>query len=104
MPPAKSYPAYKRSMRLSSGTVEMGHSASYYYFGKDPTFAFGTSVAFGPNQRLNQGWMMHGGGMDVLNEFYKKYNVHRIARRQYRLPDGRLVPQGDQDRRRSQRS
>jgi len=58
----------------SNGTVEMGHTASYYYFGKDPTFAFGTSVAFGPNQRLNQGWMQ-AGGMDLLNEFYKKYNV-----------------------------
>ena len=30
---------------VQNGTVEMGHSASYYYFGKDPTFAFGTSVA-----------------------------------------------------------
>jgi TRAP-type mannitol/chloroaromatic compound transport system substrate-binding protein len=58
----------------SNGTVEMGHTASYYYFGKDPTFAFGTSVAFGPNQRLNQAWMQ-AGGMDLLNEFYKKYNV-----------------------------
>src|SRR5881392_4092902 len=36
-----------------NGTVEMAHTASYYYFGKDPTFAFGTSVAFGPNQRMN---------------------------------------------------
>ena len=58
----------------SNGTVEMGHTASYYYFGKDPTFAFGTSVAFGPNQRLNQAWMQ-AGGMDLLNEFYKKHNV-----------------------------
>src|SRR6185437_3335229 len=59
---------------VQNGTVEMGHSASYYYFGKDPTFAFGTSVAFGPNQRLNQGWFTLGGGKEVLNEFYKKYN------------------------------
>jgi len=58
----------------SNGTVEIGHTASYYYFGKDPTFAFGTSVAFGPNQRLNQAWMQ-AGGMDLLNQFYKKYNV-----------------------------
>ena len=27
---------------VQNGTVEMGHTASYYYFGKDPTFAFGT--------------------------------------------------------------
>src|SRR5262245_34368730 len=59
----------------SAGNVEIGHTASYYYFGKAPTFAFGTSVAFGPNQRLNQGWYTLGGGKEVLNEFFKKYNV-----------------------------
>jgi TRAP-type mannitol/chloroaromatic compound transport system substrate-binding protein len=63
----------------SNGTVEMGHTASYYYFGKDPTFAFGTSVAFGPNQRLNQGWYYQGGGKEALNEFYKKYNVTMLV-------------------------
>jgi TRAP-type mannitol/chloroaromatic compound transport system substrate-binding protein len=59
---------------VQNGTCEIGHTASYYYFGKDPTFAFGTSVPFGPNQRLNQAWYMLGGGKEVLNEFYKKYN------------------------------
>jgi len=63
---------------VQNGTVEMGHTASYYYFGKDPTFAFGTSVGFGPNQRLNQGWYTLGGGREVLNEFYKKYNCYSI--------------------------
>src|SRR6202158_6558910 len=67
-------PALQAFDAVSSGTVEMGHSASYYYFGKDPTFAFGTSVAFGPNTRMNQGWFTLGGGKEVLNEFYKKYN------------------------------
>jgi TRAP-type mannitol/chloroaromatic compound transport system substrate-binding protein len=60
---------------VQNGTVEIGHTASYYYFGKDPTFAFGTSVGFGPNMRLNQAWYMLGGGKQVLDEFYKKYNV-----------------------------
>jgi TRAP-type mannitol/chloroaromatic compound transport system substrate-binding protein len=60
---------------VQNGTVEMGHTASYYYFGKDPTFGFGTSVSFGPNQRLNQGWYTLGGGKEVLNEFYKNYNA-----------------------------
>jgi len=60
---------------VQNGSVECGHTASYYYFGKDPTFAFGTSVAFGPNARLNQGWFTVGGGKEVLNEFYKKYNA-----------------------------
>src|SRR6187455_3333075 len=60
---------------VQNGTVEMGHTASYYYFGKDPTFAFGTAVPFGPNQRINQAWYMQGGGKDLLNQFYKGYNV-----------------------------
>jgi TRAP-type mannitol/chloroaromatic compound transport system substrate-binding protein len=60
---------------VQNGTVEMGHTASYYYFGKDPTFTFGTSLPFGPNMRLNQGWYINGGGKQVLDEFYKNYNV-----------------------------
>ena len=79
---------------VQNGTVEIGHTASYYYFGKDPTFTFGSAVPFGPNMRINQAWYMLGGGREVLNEFYKKYNVVSLAGRQHRLPDGRLVPQG----------
>src|ERR1700739_1290711 len=60
---------------VQNGTVELGHTASYYYFGKDPTFTFGSSVPFGPSMRLNQAWYMLGGGKEVLNEFYKGYNV-----------------------------
>src|SRR5215204_423521 len=60
---------------VQNGTVEIGHTASYYYFGKDPTFTFGSAVPFGPNMRINQAWYMLGGGREVLNEFYKKYNV-----------------------------
>src|SRR6202051_4735452 len=47
---------------VQNGTVECGHTASYYYFGKDPTFAFGTSVGFGASARLKQGWWAPGGG------------------------------------------
>lgn len=60
---------------VQNATCEIGHTASYYYFGKDPTFTFGSSVPFGPNMRINQAWYMLGGGREVLNEFYKSYNV-----------------------------
>src|SRR5689334_14803906 len=63
---------------VQNGTVEIGHTASYYYFGKDPTFGFGTSVPFGPNFRINQGWLTQGGGLEILNEFYKKYNQRAL--------------------------
>jgi TRAP-type mannitol/chloroaromatic compound transport system substrate-binding protein len=72
-------PALQALDAASNGTVEMGHTASYYYFGKEPTFAFGTSVAFGPNSRLNQGWYYVGGGREALNDFYKKFNVTMLV-------------------------
>jgi TRAP-type mannitol/chloroaromatic compound transport system substrate-binding protein len=63
---------------VQNGTVEMCHTASYYYFGKDPTFAFGTSVPFGLNARMQNAWMQFGGAMDLMNDFYKKFNIYGI--------------------------
>jgi TRAP-type mannitol/chloroaromatic compound transport system substrate-binding protein len=57
---------------VRDGTIEMAHTASYYFFGKDPTWAFGTGVPFGLNQRMTNGWLYEGGGLDLLNEFYAK--------------------------------
>jgi TRAP-type mannitol/chloroaromatic compound transport system substrate-binding protein len=62
----------------SNGTVEMAHTASYYYVGKDPAFAFGSALPFGLNPRMMNAWLFQAGGQDLLNEFYKKYNVFAI--------------------------
>ena len=59
----------------SNGTVEMSHTVSYYYVGKDPTFAIFASVPFGLNTRMQNSWLDQGGGNDLANEFYKKYGV-----------------------------
>ena len=60
---------------VQNGTVEMCHTAPYYYVGKDPTFAFGTTVPFGMNSRGQNAWFYHAGGLALLNEFFAKYNV-----------------------------
>src|SRR6201990_1262860 len=52
---------------VQSGTVEMAHTSSYYYFGKDPTFAFATAVPFGLNARMQNAWLMFGGGNELMN-------------------------------------
>jgi TRAP-type mannitol/chloroaromatic compound transport system substrate-binding protein len=59
----------------SNGTVEMSHTVSYYYVGKDPTFAIFASVPFGLNTRMQNSWLEQGGGGDIANEFYKKHGV-----------------------------
>src|SRR5437016_12651610 len=71
-------PGLQAADAVTNGTVEMCHTASYYYVGKDPTFAFGTAVPFGLNSRMQTAWMYHGGGMDLMNEFYKKHNIFGI--------------------------
>ncbi len=71
-------PGLQAADAVTNGTVEMCHTASYYYFGKDPTFAFGTAVPFGLNTRMQNAWQFHHGGMDLLNAFYKKFNLYGI--------------------------
>jgi TRAP-type mannitol/chloroaromatic compound transport system substrate-binding protein len=71
-------PALSAADAVQNGTVEMAHTASYYYFGKDPTFAFGTCVPFGLNARMQNAWMYFGGGMELMNELYKKFNIYGI--------------------------
>ena len=89
---------------VQNGTVEIGHTAVYYFIGKDPTWALFCAVPFGLNTRQQNAWFYDGDGMKLMNEFGKKYQCLRARRRQHRRADGRLVPQGDQDRRRSQGS
>jgi TRAP-type mannitol/chloroaromatic compound transport system substrate-binding protein len=60
---------------VQNGTVECGHSASYYYVGKDPTFAFDTAIPFGLNARQQNAWMYYGGGLDLMREFFAAYNI-----------------------------
>ncbi|MDA9425056.1 MULTISPECIES: TRAP transporter substrate-binding protein [Bradyrhizobium] len=59
----------------SNGTVDMCHTVSYYYVGKDPTFAIFASVPFGLNARQQNSWLYQGGGNELANEFFKKSNV-----------------------------
>src|ERR1044071_6125363 len=59
----------------SNNTVEMCHTVSYYYVGKDPTFAIYASVPFGLNARQQNSWWYQGGGEQLGNEFFKKFGV-----------------------------
>jgi len=63
-----------------AGTVECGHTASYYYFGKDPTFAFMTAVPFGLNTRQINAWLYHGGGQELLQkDLYDEFGVQHFG-------------------------
>ncbi|MBM3396244.1 MAG: twin-arginine translocation signal domain-containing protein [Betaproteobacteria bacterium] len=63
---------------VQAGTVEIGHTAPTYYFGKDPAFAFGTTVPFGMNARQNYAWWHFGGGAELMEPLFKGYGVLNI--------------------------
>jgi TRAP-type mannitol/chloroaromatic compound transport system substrate-binding protein len=71
-------PGLQAADAVQNNTVECCHTSSYYYVGKDPTFTFGTNLPFGLNSRMQTAWMYEGGGMELLNEFYAKYNMHAM--------------------------
>ena len=60
---------------VQAGTVEMGHTPSYYYFGKDPAFAFDCAVPFGLTSRQQTAWFDQGGGRALMHEFFKGYGI-----------------------------
>jgi len=60
---------------VQQGTVECGHSASYYYVGKNMAFAFDCVVPFGLTARQQNAWMYHGGGLELTRELFKQYNI-----------------------------
>ena len=60
---------------VQNGLIDMAHTASYYFVDKDPTFAFGTGLPFGLNQRMTNAWLYEGDGMQLLEAFYSEYNI-----------------------------
>jgi len=68
-------PAFGVVDGVQNGTVEMAHTAPYYFFGKDETFALGCAIPFGMNSRQMTAWMVEGNGLKLMREFYKQYNI-----------------------------
>jgi TRAP-type mannitol/chloroaromatic compound transport system substrate-binding protein len=60
---------------VSSGTVEMGHGASYYWAGKVPAAQFFASVPFGLNAQSMNSWLYSGDGLKLWEEVYKPFNL-----------------------------
>ena len=62
-------PGLQAADAATAGTVEGAHTVSYYYWGKNPTWALGAAVPFALSARGMNAWHYHGGGIDLFNEF-----------------------------------
>jgi TRAP-type mannitol/chloroaromatic compound transport system substrate-binding protein len=72
-------PAFGVVDAVGNSTVEMCHTAAYYFIGKDATFALCNSIPFGMNSRQQNAWFQDHGGQDMLNEFTKKFKLYGIS-------------------------
>jgi TRAP-type mannitol/chloroaromatic compound transport system substrate-binding protein len=61
---------------VSQGGVPCGHTAGYYYVGKTPAVAFGTSIPFGLNAQQQNAWLYEAGGLKKLQTLYaRKFGI-----------------------------
>jgi len=60
---------------VQQGTVQVGQSASYYYTGKNPSFAFDTALPFGFNARQQAAWLLEGGGQELLRPLFADFGI-----------------------------
>lgn len=60
---------------VSSGAFAMGHTASYYYIGRDPTHAFFTAMPFGLTGQQQNAWIEEGGGGELWDELNARSNM-----------------------------
>ncbi|MCS7030903.1 MAG: TRAP transporter substrate-binding protein DctP [Gloeomargarita sp. SKYG116] len=60
---------------VRSGTVEAGHTASYYYLGKNPALVFGTGLPFGLTAQQQNAWWYAGGGLAAMQALYRDFGV-----------------------------
>ncbi|APR06110.1 TRAP transporter substrate-binding protein [Thauera chlorobenzoica] len=74
--PGEIVPALMALDAVQQNTVEMCHTCSYYYVGKDKAFGFGTAIPFGLNARQMDAWIIAGNGQQLLDEFYANYNLY----------------------------
>jgi TRAP-type mannitol/chloroaromatic compound transport system substrate-binding protein len=72
-------PAFGVVDSVQQGSIEAAHTAPYYFFGKDETFAIGGAIPFGLNSRQMSAWTFEGNGLKLMREFYDKYNIINFA-------------------------
>ena len=60
---------------VQTGSVQVGHTAGYYYIGKNPALAFDTSLPFGLSARQQEAWLYQGGGLELMREVYSDFNI-----------------------------
>ncbi|MFZ0791189.1 MAG: TRAP transporter substrate-binding protein [Chromatiaceae bacterium] len=68
-------PAFEIFDAVSRGTAEMGHGSAYYWKGKSEAAQFFSTVPFGLTAQEMNGWIYHGGGLELWTELYANFGL-----------------------------
>jgi TRAP-type mannitol/chloroaromatic compound transport system substrate-binding protein len=68
-------PAFEVLDAVGGGVVEMGHTAAFYWQGKQPAAAFYTTVPFGLTPIEHVAWIEAGGGQALWDELYAPFGA-----------------------------
>lgn len=60
---------------VQSGSIEIGHTAGYYYLGKNPALVFDTALPFGMQARQHDAWMLHGDGRELAQRRLADFGI-----------------------------
>jgi len=74
-PAGELVPALQVLDAVESGSAEIGHTASYYYKGKDPSLLFDAAVPFGLTARQHNAWLLAGGGLERMRGVFAKFGI-----------------------------
>jgi TRAP-type mannitol/chloroaromatic compound transport system substrate-binding protein len=68
-------PAFEVLDAVGSNVAEMGHTAAFYWQGKQPAAAYYTTVPFGLTPLEHVAWVDAGGGQALWDELYAPFGV-----------------------------
>lgn len=74
-PAGELVPALQVLDAVQQGTVQVGHTASYYFIGKNPVLAFDCTVPFGLTARQQNAWLYNGGGLELMRAAFSDFNI-----------------------------
>ncbi|MBK1732918.1 TRAP transporter substrate-binding protein [Thiococcus pfennigii] len=60
---------------VARGTAQIGHGAAYYWKGKSEAAQFFSAVPFGLTAQEMNGWLYHGGGLELWTELYDRFGL-----------------------------
>ena len=72
-------PGFEVFDAVSQGTVQMGHSGSYYWKGKIPASPIFGAIPFGMTATELNAWLHYGGGLALWEELYKPFGIIPMA-------------------------